>query len=117
SGMTARMKRTAPQTFKLKSDSQSSSLTSSKDLAIDTPALFTRISTRPKRSSVVSSARFTVSCSATSPRMGSTTPPVDFSMGCDRRPAHDCYITGAHCHAKRYRRRDWHNRLLDVKVG
>src|SRR5215813_5521911 len=37
--------------------------------------------------------------------------------GCDRRPAHDCYITGAHCHAKRYRRRDWHNRLLDVKVG
>ena len=38
-------------------------------------------------------------------------------VGCDRHPAYDCYITGAHCHAKRYRCRDWHNRLRDVKVG
>jgi len=39
------------------------------------------------------------------------------AVGCDRHPAYDCYITGAYCHAKRYRCRDWLNRLLDVKVG
>src|SRR5882724_264149 len=78
SGMTARMKRTAPQTFKLKSDSQSSSLTASKGLAIETPALFTRMSMRPKLSSVVCTTRVMVAGSATSPWTGSTVPFVAF---------------------------------------
>src|ERR687892_1478386 len=44
SGIAALIRRTAAQTFKSKSASQSASLTSSKGLAIDTPALFTKIS-------------------------------------------------------------------------
>src|SRR5262249_19582139 len=61
SGMTDRIKRIAPQTFRLKSDSQSASLTVSKDLAMDVPALLTRMSMRPKLLSVISSTRLTVS--------------------------------------------------------
>src|SRR5438105_11791245 len=41
SGMTDRIKRIAPQTFRLKSASHSVSLTASKGLAMDVPALFT----------------------------------------------------------------------------
>ena len=47
SGIDFLMRRIAPQTFSSKSDSQSSSLTSSKGLAMETPALFTKISNLP----------------------------------------------------------------------
>jgi NAD(P)-dependent dehydrogenase (short-subunit alcohol dehydrogenase family) len=47
SGIDFLIKRIAPHTFNSKSDSQSSSLTSSNGLAIETPALFTRISNLP----------------------------------------------------------------------
>src|SRR5215472_5660807 len=82
SGMTARIKRIAPQTFRLKSDSQSASLTASKGLAMDVPALLTRMSIRPKLLSVISSTRLTVSAAVTSPCTGNTVPPVAVRMSC-----------------------------------
>ena len=45
SGITALMSLTAPHTFRSKSSSQSTSLTESKCLAIERPALFTSMST------------------------------------------------------------------------
>ena len=76
SGMDARIRRTAPQTLSSKSSSQSSSLTSSNPLAMDVPALLTRISTRPYRSTAVLTTRAAVALSVTSAERGSTSPSV-----------------------------------------
>ena len=80
SGMHFRISRMAPQTFSSKSDSQSSSDTSSKGLAMETPALLTRMSTRPNWSSAVPTTRSGVSRSMTSAERGTTTPSVAVRM-------------------------------------
>ena len=76
------MSRTAPHTFSSKSNSQSSWDTSSKGLAIDWPALLTRMSTRPNLSSVVCTMLLAESGSITSADMGSTWPSVAVMISC-----------------------------------
>ena len=82
SGMARRISRTAPQTFRSKSYSQSESLTSSKGLAIEMPALFTRISSRPKFSRAVLTTSSALAGSDTSAAKGNTTPSVAVRMSC-----------------------------------
>ena len=72
SGMDSWMSRTAPQTFKSKSYSQSSLDTSSKGLAMEVPALLTRMSSRPNWLRVVCTMLRALSGSVTSAEMGST---------------------------------------------
>ena len=80
SGMERRIRRTAPHTFRSKSYSHSSSVTSSKGLARETPALLTRMSTRPKLSRAVCTTRSALSGWETSADRGSTIPSVAVRM-------------------------------------